>query len=256
MTWFNFLSKDIVLDCYTAQPAVFNYAPIRKATAFFPEWWKALPPSYALENGLGSAATMKLCVGFTDLFAKSFVLPLWSDVSIGIEKKIDPEVETFKYKFRYQFSDRVSSFAKHNPKQSGGVYPISEYQQLKFRSPWIFSCAEDISFLQIQATWNFKSPEKMFIPPGILNFKYQVGVEVNAFWPRGIEDNVHDLAFGQPMTHYIPLTERKVELQLHLISHEEFSNRMNMNASTSFLNKYRNNKKILKERGCPFQFKV
>ena len=256
MTWFNFLSKDIVLDCYTAQPAVFNYAPIRKATAFFPEWWKALPPSYALENGMGSSATMKLCSGFIDLFAKGFVLPLWSDVSIGIEKKINPEVETFKYQFRYQFSDKASSFSEHDPKQSGDFYPILEYQHLKFSTPWVFSCAEDISFLQIQPTWNFKNPEKMLVPPGILNFKYQWSAEVNAFWPRGAEDTVHDLAFGQPLTQYIPLTERKVKLQLHLISREELLSRRKINTSTSFLNKYRNNKKILKERGCPFQFKV
>jgi hypothetical protein len=256
MTWFNFLSKDIVLHCYTSQPEVFNYAPIRKATAFFPDWWKALPPSYAGENNMGSTTTMKLCIGFTDLFAKSFVLPLWSYVSIGIEKKIDPEAETFKYQFRYQFSDRVSRCEEHNPKQSGNSYPISEYQHLKLKSPWIFSCAEDISFLQIQAIWNFKNPENMFIPPGIFNFKYQVGTDVNTLWPRGIEDNVHDLGFGQPLTQYVPLTERKVKLQLHLISHEEFSNRLSMNASIFFVNKYRNNKKILRERGCPFQFKV
>ena len=256
MTWFNFLSKDIVLHCYTSRPEVFNYAPIRKTTAFFPEWWKALPPSYALKNGVGSAATMKLCTGFTDLFAKGFVLPLWSDVSVGIEKKIDPDVETHKYQFRYQFSDNTSSFDTHNTKQFGDSYPISEYQHLKFDTPWILSCAEDIPFLQIQATWNFKNPEKMFVPPGILSFKYQVGMPVNSFWAREAEDAVHDLVFGQPLTQYRPLTERKVKLQLHLISHEEFLNRKNINTVTVFVNKYRNNKKILKERGCPFQFKV
>ena len=256
MAWFNFLSKDIVLHCYTAQPAVFNYAPIRKATAFFPDWWKALPASYPNANGMGSCSTMKLCPGFIDLFAKGFVLPLWSDVSIGIEKKIDPDVENHNYQFRYQFSDNTSSFGLHDPKQSGGAYPISEYQHLKFNSPWYFSCAEDISFLQIQATWNFKNPEKMFIPPGVLNFKHQPATEVNALWPRGIEDTVHDLDFGQPLTYYIPLTERKVKLQLHLISHEEFKNMGTVGTRISFINKYRNNKKILKESGCPFQFKV
>jgi hypothetical protein len=177
-------------------------------------------------------------------------------VSIGIEKKIDPDVENFKYVFRYQFSDGTSSFTSHDTKQSGGVYPISEYQHLKFDTPWILSCAEDIPFLQIQATWNFKNPEKMFVPPGVINFKYQPGIPVNSFWARGAEDTVHDLVFGQPLTQYIPLTERKVKLQLHLISHEEFSSRRKISTSTSFLNKYRNNKKILKERGCPFQFKV
>tara|TARA_R110002126_G_scaffold271430_1_gene415324 strand:+ start:445 stop:1215 length:771 start_codon:yes stop_codon:yes gene_type:complete len=256
MTWFNFLRKDIVLHCYTSRPEVFNYAPIRKTTAFFPEWWKALPPSLAFENGLGSGATMKLCTGFTDLFAKGFVLPLWSDVGIDIEKKINPEVETHNYQFRYQFSDSTSSFQSHNIRQFGDSYPIPEYQHLKFISPWLFSCAEDISFLQIQPTWNFKNPEKMFVPPGILSFKYQGSVEVNAFWPRGIENTVHDLVFGQPLTQYIPLTERKIKLQLHLISHEEFLNRKSISTGTVFLNKYRNNKKILKERGCPFQFKV
>jgi hypothetical protein len=256
MTWFNFFSKDIVLHCYTSRPEVFNYAPIRKATAFFPEWWKALPTAYARENGMGLTTTMKLCTGFTDLFARGFVLPLWSDVSIGIEKKIDPDVENHKYQFRYQFSDNTSSFVSHDAKQSGGFYPVSEYQHLKFNTPWIFSCAEDISFLQIQPTWNLKNPEKMLVPPGVLNFKYQVSTEVNSLWPRGIEDVVHDLAFGQPLTLFIPLTERKVKLQLHLISREEFLNRSSMNAGTFFVNKYRNNKKILKERGCPFQFKM
>ena len=256
MAWFNFLSKDIVLHCYTAQPTVFNYTPIRRAAAFLPDWWKALPTSLPHETGMGSDGTMKLCPGFTQLFAKGFVLPLWSEVSIDIEKKIDPDVENHKYQFRYQFSDEISSFGLHEAEQSGGVYPISEYQHLKFMSPWLFSCTEDISFLQIQSSWNFKNPEKMFIPPGVLNFKYQRATHVNALWPRGIEDTIHDLDFGQPLTHYIPLTERKVELQLHLISSEEFSNMNKMMLRTSFLNKYNKNKKILKERGCPFQYKV
>lgn len=254
MALFNFLKKDVVLHCYTARPEVYNFAPIKKASAFLPDWWKELPKTYKRENAMQEFGTMKMCSGFTDLYSKGFIMPLWSDVKVMIGKKGEQDQNAPAY--RYQFSDLVSKMGHHPTSQHNDAYPLTNYQHLKLTSPWVFACEEDIDFLQIQPFWNFSQPEKMFAPPGVVSFKYQVGTNINTFWVRENEDVTHDMPFMQPLLQYIPLTEKKVTLKLHLVSDAEFLRIGSISTPVTFLNKYKHNKKLLKTSGCPFHFKV
>ena len=40
---FLFKKRKIVVDAFTARPAIFDTAKIQEATKFLPEWWKNLP---------------------------------------------------------------------------------------------------------------------------------------------------------------------------------------------------------------------
>lgn len=253
MTWFNFVKKDIVLHCYTSRAEVFNYAPIKKASNYIPEWWKALPKTHREHpEALHVLPTMKLCVGFTNLFAQGFILPLWSEVAIKVGKQTDQPSQDYSY----QFADLTSQMGHHAAWQSNDAYPSNQYQHLKIISPWALVCDEDIAFMQLQPVWNFSKPEEVFIPPGVLNFKYQSATNINMFYKRQAQDIVHTLEFGQPMSHLVPLTERKVRLELHLVSDEDFKKLDAKNKRLSFFGKYRQNKNALTERKCPFHFKT
>lgn len=252
MAWFNLIKKDIVLHCYTSRSEVFNYAPIKKANNYIPEWWKALPKTYkAHTEALHDMPTMKMCAGFTDLFSKGFILPLWSEAVI----KVGGQTGHSKQDYSYQFADSTSEMGHHSVEESNDVYPCSQYQHLKITSPWVFVCDEDVSFMQIQPTWNFSNPDELFMPPGVLSFKYQSATNINMFYKRQAQDAVHTLEFGQPLLHYVPLTERKVRLELHLVSDETLRKINSKNTRLSFFGKYRPKKAALDERGCPFHFR-
>ena len=195
--------KEIELNFYTTDSSVYNYAPIKKAGQFIPDWWKKLPkPGILDESTLITSTNMKYCSGFTELYSKGFIVPLWSDLNVEIGKIGFPE-------YRYQFSDRRSVIESHNESQHNGIFPSNEFQQLKILSPWVAECEEDIKFLVIQPTWNFTE----FLPiivPGIVEFKYQIGVHINLFLKREEQNKVFSFKFGQPMFHLIPLTEKKI----------------------------------------------
>lgn len=251
MTWFNFFKKEIVVDCYTSRADVFNFSPIQKANKHLPSWWKALPKTVQKpDNPALQVSTMKHCAGFTDLFSKGFMLPLWSDLSLTI----GGQREDSSHQYRYQFADGESYIDHHAEFEWGGTYPLTHYQHLKMLSPWRIVCNEDINFLVLQPTWTIKNPEEMFIPPGMLNFKYQCGTNINMFYKRKPEDTVYMLEHGQPLLHFVPLTERKIKLQLHLVSEETLKRIASIGRANTFINKYKNNKRILKESKCPFNF--
>lgn len=252
---FNIFKKPAVLHCYTHRADVFNYAPVNSASKFLPDWWRVLPkrprfdntPKTQLDDSLST--NMKGCVGFTDLYKKGFIVPMWCDFAVEVGK-------TNSNHFKYYFSDCVSEATPHPQVQRGEVYPEAAYQHLKLVSPWRFVCEEDIDFLLLEPTWNFNAPEHLKILPGILNFKYQHGANVNTVWTRGTEDTKYLLEYQQPLLHLIPITNKKVVLEHHLLNTNDFLNLASRSRAVKFINKYRAAKSTMQERGCPFHFKA
>jgi hypothetical protein len=249
MNILKWLRKDVVVHCYTSTAAVFNYAPIKNSNAFIPEWWKVLPKSFMGAGKDIPAPTMKGCVGFVDLYKQGFMMPMWSDLKIDIG-----QIGTTA--FKYQFSDRQSTAGYHSALQRGDAFIETEYQHLKIEPPWLLACEEDVNFLQVGAYWNNSLPDVASVMPGIVEFKYQCGANINTMWARQPEDKEYLIDFGEPLVQFIPITERNVKIQLHLISESEFQSRRSIAFSTTFLSKYRNNKRLRQQSGCPFHVKV
>jgi len=245
MQIFKRFQKPVVLHCYTSRAEVFNYAPIEKAIKFIPESWKKIPKHVTLEEKIAPNSTMKSCVGITDLYKSGFILPMWCDLSLKVGKLGSKSYE-------YIFADGMSKAMVHPAYQRGELYPEEKYQHFKIETPWIFSCEEDINFIYAEPTWNIDAPEIVKVLPGVLNFKYQTSCNVNTIWSRQADDMFYTVDFKQPLAHLIPVTERKVELKLHLVSSEKFWSLGRRVSRLTFLNKYANLKRELKIRGCPF----
>ena len=107
-----------------------------------------------------------------------------------------------------------------------------------------------------EPTWNIDNPEIVKILPGVLNYKYQSSTNINTIWLRQNQPVVYTIDHNQPIAHLIPLTQRKVELKLHLVSDVEYNNLIRKNTIGVFTGKYAALKKVTKERGCPFHFKA
>jgi len=252
MTWFNLFNKPITLHCYTSRADVYNFSPIQKASKFIPDWWKNTPKTTIDTDRLFSTPTIKTCAGFTGLYKKGFIIPMWSELALEMGK-----VNSNYYK--YQYSDNISNIDQHDPQQRGPAYPPEKYQHLKIISPWQFVCNEDIDFSLTEPTWNIDTPEIVKILPGVVNYKYQSATNINTIWTRQDENVVYTIDHNQPLAHIIPLTEKQVNLKLHLISPADFANLSDIGRPLNFLNNYFKNKKILKAveaNGCPFHFKA
>jgi len=240
---FFFPKKKIVVDCLTHNVLASELYYPDKAINFYPDWWKSLAVSLKNpKNEFTDVATMKTCMGFTDYYQNSFILPLWS----GLKIKTDNENN-----FRWQFSDNQSRSEPHSLEQRKGF--IENYSHLKLESPWLFKSKSDVYFSVTQPIWNFNNSPQVIIPPALLEFKYQNTTNINMFFPRTEGEYVFEA--GDPMMAFTPCTENNVEFKTHLLDEKEFAKYKALQTETSFINKYRKIRNKYKELNkCPFNF--
>lgn len=251
----NKLAGPVYVDCYTADPAVYDLARITRASKYLPGWWKHVPlyttrpvhetfPASAVEFG-----TMRSCIGFQDLYKTSFCLPMWSEFVISV----DPEGS---YNFVWRYADGRSDAEVHPEEQRGTFLPANKFQHVKLFSPWMLKCKENVSFLMHDTVWDKPNGDAgVIIPPGILEFKYQASVNINMFVEKLPDvSKTLTISYGTPLVFLTPLTERKVILRYHLVSKEELTTKAR--PMLSFRNIYKTIVKAKKEQEqCPMRSK-
>lgn len=233
--------KPIFVDMYTDKSYVYEFAKPAPASEFYPEWWMSIGKS--IKDGAIDKPTIKSCEGFVAQYRNGVILPMWSDLML----EVAPLGSTG---YRWTYSDGLSNIQVHPVEQRGSYLPETAYQHLKLEAPWVFRCDEDISFQWLQPMWNFDAPEAVLIPPGIVNFKYQFGVNINMFLKRSHSPREVLIEHGQPLVHLIPLTERKVIFRAHLVTNDEIRALASLRTSIKFIGTYRKVKSLLSR--CPF----
>lgn len=231
--------KPLVLNFYTDMKEVFDFAKPVKAAKTIPDWWKELPKDL-VKDPVVPESTMKRCVGFTELFQHGFVLPLWSDFNIDI-------APVGASGARWAFSDRRFSAGIHPPEQRGSFLPEEHYQHVKLTCPWYAHCDEEVNWMMTTPMWNLEAPDKVIIPPAVVDFTHQGSMNVNMFFVRDANPYIHKFAQGQALLHVVPLTERPVEYRYHLVSREELDKYRTVHLW--FTNKYANAKS--RAQKCP-----
>lgn len=253
---FIFKKKTIVLDCITSNLGIFNYYPIVKSSSILPNWWKNLPDNFVCNKTPGFdkldrySSTMKQCAGFIDLHKNSISMPLSCDVKIQTKEN---------GVFGYQFADtagleKTFSIDTHSRQEFGKEF--DHLIHLKIISQWILFEKTGINFYAGMPFWHYiKKLNTVFIPPGIVNYKYQHSSHINMFVPKS--NDIIEFTAGTPIFNLIPLTEHKVEIKNHIVDDAEFVKlHKHTGLRSKFLNAYNKQKKILKESNkCPFNFK-
>jgi hypothetical protein len=240
MILFKFPQKKIVLDCFTHLEHVLTTAPIVPATKLLPEWWKALPRTYTTPQGEHS--TMRSCVGMTDYYKASIVMPLWSDMRINIKSPTE---------YNWKFSDGLSNAVYHEvDKQAAGFLP--EYAHIKITSPWYLKTKENIQWVWSHPTYAFPNSHEIATLPGVVNYKHQSTSNINIFVFAKKEQTIF-IPQGQPLVHMIPMSDRKVKIVRHLIDEKE-AHRMNLNdCPITFIRKYQRLVTLKEQfKDCPF----
>lgn len=244
---FMFFIKDkpLVVDAFTATVSAYEYAKIKPAINFIPNWWKTINSTYQHTNQYGITTpegTIKRCDGLIENFKHGFIIPAWSDFSILANGT----------GWAYQFSDEFSTIVSHPPEQYGNNFP--EYGHFKINSPWLISEKSGIKFVFTNPVWNnMQISDGLIFPQGIVEYKNQHGTNINIFLKK--RTTQYDFEFGTPLAHIIPLTDKKIEIRNHIISKDEYTKLDSVHTSITFLNKYRKIVEIQRQKNkCPFNF--
>jgi hypothetical protein len=243
MTLFIFKKKPLVVTLFTANESAFKFARPQKAAHFIPDWWKKLPKKdYRGEQApsvMSSISTMKTCAGIVDLYSSGFIHPMWSDLSV----EVHPDGT-----FVYQYSDGISSAIEHLTQQRTGSHFNHSYNHLKLNSPWVARESTGVKFLTSAPIWNGFGTDDVCVPPGVSGYKVPINLNINLFLRREVERKVYTFNFGQPIAHFIPLSDRPLKLSYELISDEERRKMYRLGGMPLFFTN--RNKKA--EKLCPY----
>lgn len=229
---FLFKNPHVVVDCFTASESAMKFAPIVKGGHMIPDWWRNL------RDGAEVVSTMKNCVGFTQLYASAIALPVWTDIDVTVR----PDGVDWK------FYDTGTFAEVHNQAQRGTFAPQTQYQQLKIVSPWFFQEKTGVNFHVSGSPWNMANPFDYVVTPGVVNFKHQFSTNLNLLFHRQPQTFVKRLNLGDLGLLFVPMTEKKVKLKLHLVDDKEirrFHHLAPVRRRSYFVNKAASGK-------CPF----
>lgn len=215
MAWFK--PKKVIIDCYTDNKILSDAYPISKAIKFAPSWWRALPPTYdqVINRIKLRASTAKKCPGFVDLYAKSWIVPAWSDILISTQSN-----GGYSYALP---SGHIHGLAvvDHSREQFKGGF--NDYIQAKLVSPWMLIDRNKtgIKFAFVQPSWSLLDDIKnVHVLPGLVDFAYNTEVNLNILLPKIDADYL--IKAGTPLVHLLPITERQVEFNLQTISEAKY----------------------------------
>lgn len=242
-----FKNQSIInIDCFTTNVMAYEMAKIESAIKFVPQWWKNLPSSIAstwgdhpyVKNG-----TLKKCDGFLNLYKHGFVIPMWCDLAVDVGAIGSDS-------FRYQYSDFESSANEHSQAQRGEFCNQKNYQHLKLISPWYINSKKNINWVFMDSVWNDVDLLPYRVLTGVVNYKYVNGTHINIIFKRENKDRQILIPYKTPLVHLIPITEKKVKLNHHLVDEIELQKKVTTkNLGVKFINRL---SAVKKQDKCPF----
>jgi hypothetical protein len=209
---FIFKEKPVELKAYVRKRhALFAEAtPIIKAKEAFPTWWKNVPSSKFNWEKFSTDTTVKSCPGIINSLTTGFILPLWTDIAI----------EWGKDHWKTQCADDHTIIGEHGMEQSGSFY--NNYWHLKITSPWLIRTP--VPLFYNPPFYSYDSPLPFIMPAGIHKTIGQyAATHFFIFLEKKDGPNRYIFKAGSPVYNIIPLTERKTNLNVEIVSEEDFN---------------------------------
>ncbi len=237
---FIFKKKEIVLDCFTTEPYVYNFNKINLISEHYPLWLKNTKKDYEVE--FFKQSTIKKCIALTEMYKHGAVIPMWSDLAMNIKDK----------EIRWQFADTRTNIDSHDKKQWDNFSDVNQFCQFKIYSPWFFQTKKDIKFYWTKPFWNFPLQSNIQVATGIIDFKYNHSTNINFFVDYTKNIDIFIKA-EEPLIHIIPLSDCKLIIKNHLIDNLKELKFLN---NYVFQNSYASKKAkdIKEQKKCPFGF--
>lgn len=238
---------EIILDCYTYLPYVYETAKINYAYKFIPDWWKNTP-KFTSDN---TDASIKNCLGLKEYFRKGIVIPSW----FGLQLKIHPLNHLEGMTYSYQSSTSYFKDISHSTEQFS-LLASNNKVNFKIHSPWLIKSNDTTNFIWSHPLYHLnKFTDSNFdVMPAVVNYKYQHDTHINTIITQ--EEDTESFIEIEPLTPLVmihPLSDKKIKFRYHLLSEEEWYQKnsteyyMFSNTARETSNFYRN-KKNLKEK--------
>jgi hypothetical protein len=210
MSFFN-KNKKIILKAYTYSGELAELFPPSISSNQLPEWYESLP---SVKDNL--IKSVKHCVGFKELNSSSVMLPSWVEYHITVNPT------------------GIADIHSPMPPPSGTSHPLEyqapgawpNYVNVKLHSPWYFWCSEPINWMWSQPVWHQKSPSTRITMPGITEFRYYHQTHVNFLYPMSSTSYTDIIYPGEPLVQVTPLTEREWELQVEVLTNEDWAKKI------------------------------
>lgn len=238
--------RDLIINLYTFDKTIFNLYKPQLANKFFPDGWKDMPKTYSSRayayNPMSTmeidSPTVKTCSGIIDLFSSGFIIPSWSDMKL----ECMPEEVLCHSPSNMGLSESHSRSQVWDSLYEG-------YQHVKLLSPWLIKVSDDTKFAWMPCKWHRTDLSENFnVMTGVVEYKYQHVTNVQAFIKGGVSINA-----GDPLVHIVPITDRKIKLQYHLVEGKEFQSILGTK-NLKYVGNYKERKEILSKPTCPFGF--
>jgi len=249
-----FKSKDIILDCYTCIPWVYDNAKINYGNKYMPQWWKDTPSK--TQHG---EDTIRVCQGLIDFYKSGIVIPSWFEANFHIKSKYD----THENAYTWEASNYAVNTDGSHSQEQWGLYSRDNGNNIKLESPWVFKTKDPIQFTWTQPTWSLRDcVDHLTVLPAVVDYKYQHWTNINWLVVNKDEPKNINIAPLTPMVIIHPMTDRNVIIKNHLVSKDEWDR---IGGGTEFMllqgnkNLYQSKKrlvdKIEKIEGCPYMNK-
>ena len=225
---FFFKEKPIYIISFVSEEyaQIIKTTPIRPAKEMLPEWWKKVPSSSFSWDKMQPLNTVKSCPGIGHLIQRGAILPLWCDLALKFKMP----------NYEWQYSDSISKLELHNGEaQMPGYY--TDHSAFKLLSPWFIM--SPVPLLYTSPDYYFTEAQPYFTPSGIVTpIHNYCTLNIFMFIKKTEEEKRYFFKAGTPMLHIIPLSEKKVNYKIEVLSDHEHKKIRGNNSYSNFFSSF------------------
>lgn len=224
-----FFNKKNNIKIWSVIDGLEKIVPIEPAIKYIPEWFKK--PDKIKRDQHTDVGSVKNCPSFIEYFKNGFVVPLWCDLKLIINK--DRSFQWFtpskQFTFSYHTEDQYLNLL---PKSVSNNYSII----LKPDSPWRVKTPKGYSIKQFPMYYHFN--EDFEVLPGYIwsDINHELNTQMvikkygEIFIPK-----------GTPLALYVPYKREKFEyvIEENTLENQKIDNINRLQFSTKFKNSYR-----------------
>ena len=229
-----YISSNYNFVCNPIFSHAFDLFKPNYAYKFAPDWFEKLDktlPHRSEHDVLLQMSTVRHCPAIKSSLSSGFIIPLWTDISIRIDKDF----------FGFQCADGMTQIRSHPRVQFQNFY--NDFHHAKIISPWQIVQNKSTEIFWTAPFYFHNRPTDWIVLPGHRRFDLNNETHINLFFP--IKESPYDvfMSAGTPLVHLIPLTEEFPKLKVNLAESEDSFNLQKPNLPF-FTNSYTKRYKI------------
>lgn len=238
-----FKRNTIKLDCYTHDKKIIQLQPLQ-TTRNNPPWWTRLKPMYKVfqsRTGINvPTPTIKACPGVVDYIRRPILIKMWSDIIF----RVLPDGRVLLTEPLHTVRQGVAHV--HDKEQHGDTI-YKNRTVVKLMCPWHIVADKPIDMLCVDPHYVTDDLREhgIEVSPGVLSLYDQHTLNVFLTFPIKEKEYEVTLKYGTPLMSMFPMTEKKIEIEMHHTDRQTWENICDMFPPT-FLGRYHARKRALK----------